>query len=377
MNDPQYYDPNQPQPYDPNQGYYDPNQPQPVGGMPPAGYTRVQAPKKAGDKYKGSGKKGKRPKDPRAPNPWANMGIWAVGLGLPILLIYFAVDKLFMDKISVEMNPYPPVLFEKEEEKQLVTMGQDIAAALREGRKDDLQRHVLWEEVTYRVSRNMELELGQSTVVRDEIKAHWTADIPGLFRQIVGSDGDRVSAQFVKVRQRDGYPCVLIRTMPKPDRVYYFDLLIVPATTMNANGEAIGEKRLRILDIWDCQRAMFASDAVRREVLLELPTAEAHNRPWKAVFGKELTKEQVLALKNMIPSDVLNKPSTLQDLKEMPDFVQNSPQGYDIAIHAYQKLFDGLGHSRTTGSLQNSAEQSANAARIAWPGRIDHGEFTG
>jgi hypothetical protein len=340
MNQPPYSDPNQPQ-----QPYYDPNQypGAPVGGQPPQGYTRVQAPKKsnAGDKYKGSGKKGKRPKDPRAPNMWANMGVWVVGLGLPIMLIYFAIQKLFVEKIEVQYDPYPAVLFDKEKEKELLKLGQDVATELREGHKDELQRRVVWDEVIYRVSRNMQLTLSQSTKVRDEIKAHWPSDIPGLFRQILGSELDRIPTQFVKLRQRDGYPCVLLRTMGKEGRVYYYDLLVVPVKAQIADG-VFDEEKLRIVDIWDCQRGMFASDQVRREVLLEMPTNDDASRPWKAIWGDQLTKEDILAIKTMLLTDSLNKTSTIQDLKELPDYVRNSPQGYDIAIHAYQKLMDGI-----------------------------------
>jgi hypothetical protein len=333
MNQPPYSDPNQPQP---------PNQ-YPVGGQPPQGYTRVQAPSKskAGDQYKGSGKKGKRPKDPRAPNMWSNMGVWVVGLGLPAMLIYFAIQKLFVDKIEVQYDPYPAVVFDREKDKELLKMGQDVAQELREGRKDELQRRVIWDEVIYRVSRNMQLTLSQSTKVRDEIKAHWPSDIPGLFRQILGSELDRIPTQFVKIRKRDGYPSVLIRTMGVEGRVYYYDLMVVPVKAQISDG-VFDEEKLRIVDIWDCQRGMFASDQVRREILLELPTNDDASRPWKAIFGDQLTKENILAVKTMLLTDSLNKTSTLQDLKELPDFVRNSPQGYDIAIHAYQKLMDGI-----------------------------------
>jgi hypothetical protein len=349
MNQPPFPDPNQPQPAfydpnDPNQAYYDPNEyaPADMGGQPPQGYTRVQAPTKAGDKYKGTGKKGKRPKDPRAPNPWANMGIWIVGLGLPIMLVYFAIQKLFVDKIEVQYDPYPAVLLEKERDKELIELGQTIATQLREGRKDELVRHVIWDEVIYRVSRNMELTLRQSTDVRDELKTRWVSDNPGLFRQILGGDIDRMPAQFVKIRQRDGYPCLLLRTMPKEGRVQYFDFLLVPVRPTPTDGEAAVE-RLRIVDIWDCQRAMFASDAIRREVIREVvATDESTNRPWKAVFGENLTKEQILAIKSMIGLDALNKPSTLADLRELPETFQKSAQGYDIAIHAYQHLLDSI-----------------------------------
>ncbi len=305
---------------------------EPLGGQPPAGYTRVQAPKKTkvGDKYKGTGKP-PRKRDPRAPNPWANLGIWAVGLGLPVMLVYFFVQKLFVDKIDVQYDPYPAVQVEKEQEKPLLALGKQIATELQEGSKAELQRRVVWPEVIYRVCQNMELGLHESTVIRDGIRAHWTADIPGLFRQILGSDLERVDCQFVKLRTRAGYPALLLRTMVKPGRVSYFDLLVVPV-----------EGQWQVADIWDCQRGMFASDWVRREVIMELPTANEANRPWKAVFGEDLTKEQILAIKNMIPSEVLNKPHVLQDLRELPDSVRNSPFAYDVAIHAYQKLIDGI-----------------------------------
>ena len=338
MNQP-YYDPNDPnqQPYDPNQ---QPGQPQ-YGG-----YVRVQPEKKqkAGDKYKGSGKKVKGKKGKNQPGSGAAMmntiGTWLIGLGLPALLIYFMITKLFVEKIEVQMDPYPPVKLSPEQEKEALKFGETIATQLTEGHKDDIQRTVLWPEVTYRVSRKMQLSLSQSVTVRDEIKAKWEADVPGLFRQILGSDLDRVPTKFVKLRERDGYPCALIRTMPVEGRVNYYDLLLVPAK--GTNKLLPEEEKLMVVDIWDCNRAGYSSDAIRREVILNLPTDNDHNLPWRSVYGENRTKEEILAIKVLIPSDVLNRPQALDDIAALPEELRKSQEMYSIAVKAYQKIFNGI-----------------------------------
>ena len=312
-----------------NDDAFDPNDSDAQGGQPPAGYTRVE---KIGKKYAGSGKKvkGKQPPGKRGPSPWAGLGTWMVGLGLPVLLVYFMVQKLFVEKTVVSYDPYPPVKYEAEQMEALKVLGQEVAGELTEGRRELLQRRVLWPEVTYRVGLPMKLQTGQQVLVRDTIHADHESKIPGLFRQIFGGELERAAAQLVRLAERDGYPSVIVRVMPTEERVLYYEMLTVPV-----------EGKLRIVDIYDFNRGMFASDAVRREVIRDLPTDDANSGPWKAIYGEKRTKEELLAIKTMLPGDILHQTNVLDNIASLPEEVQNSREGYSMAVHGWYAMLNG------------------------------------
>ena len=311
-----------------NDPYNDPNNPQSAGGEPPAGYTRVE---KVGNKYVTPGKKkGKKGPKPRGHNPWSNVGAWVIGLGLPALLVYFMIQKLFVEDIVVSKDPYPPVQYSDEQRALLKTLGQEVAFELREGRQELLQRRVLWPEVTYRVSRNMKLTLSQEVTIRDTIHAKNESDIPGLFRQVLGPELTRVPCEFVRLSQREGYPSAIVRTMETEARVLYFELLTVPV-----------EGKLRIVDIYDLNRGMFGSDAVRREVILEISTDEKYNLPWRAIYGDKRTPQEIIAIKVLLQNDILNRSQALDDIATLSDESRNTPEIYSMVVHATQGILNG------------------------------------
>ena len=311
-----------------NDPYYDPNNPQPSGGEPPAGYTRVE---KVGNKYVTPGKKkGKKGPKPRGDNPWANLGVWVIGLGLPVLLIYFMIQKLFVEDIVISKDPYPPVQYEAEQMALLKTLGQEVAFELREGRQELLQRRVLWPEVIYRVSRNMKLTLSQEVTVRDTIHAKNESDIPGLFRQVLGPELTRVPCEFVRLSQREGYPCAIVRTMESEARVLYFEFMTVPV-----------DGKLRIVDIYDLNRGMYGSDAVRREVILEISTDEKYNQPWRAIYGEKRTPQEIIAIKVLLQNDILNRSQALDDIATLSDEVKNTPEIYSMIVNATHGILNG------------------------------------
>lgn len=322
---------NQP-PYDPNDPYaaYPEDEQQP--DQLPGGFVRAEPagkPKKTkvGDKYKVTGKA--KYSGSKKQNPWTSVGIWIVGLGLPVLLVLFGVKKLFLDDGVVMSNPMEAVELSKEQTAELEKMGVEIAQQLTEGRKSELIKLTAWEAVSYRLTRGMKLSTSQSIKIRDAINAQWPADIPGVFRQILGSDLERVPAQFVKVRKRDGYASALIRSMPSDKRIMYYDIMVVPV-----------EGKLKIVDIWDCNLAMYASEAVRREVILEIPTNEGVNTPWRAVFGDDLSKENILAIKTLLGHDVLNRVQALDDIAVLPEPIRKQREFYSMGIHASIKSLD-------------------------------------
>jgi hypothetical protein len=326
-----------------SQPYYNPNDPNqpayyPQGGQPPTGYTRVEPQKqqKAGDKYKGSGKKsGKSNKNPRGSSPWANLGVWIIGLGLPVLLVYFGIQKLMVEDTVVEMNPHPPVQLSDEQKKTFVTWSEEVATGLREGKQDELQRLVAWRGVQYRVIKPMQLTLGETVKMRDIIKAEWESDIPGLFRQLGGGDLVRIPAQFVKFRERDGYPTALIRIMPTEEDVRYFDLLVVP---VQEDEKGAPVERLKIVDIYDCNRGSYASEMVRQESIVQFPTNEEDNLAWRSIYGENRTGPEVLTIKNILLKEALNNVAILTDLEEIPADLQGTRWSYSLRIHAYQKM---------------------------------------
>lgn len=314
-----------------NEPFYDPNDlndPELLGGQPPAGYTRIE---KVGKKYVGTGPKKPAKKGPgRGASPWTTLMTWVVGLGLPVLLIYFMVQKLFIEKTVVSSDPYPPVKYEEAQLAELKTLGQEVAQELREGKTDLLQRRVVWPEVIYRVGQKMKLTTGQQVTVRDTIHAKNESDVPGLFRQVLGNDSQRTPAQLVRIAERDGYPTVIVRTMPTDVRVLYFEMLTVPV-----------DGKLKIVDIYDWNRGMFAADAVRREVLLEIRTDEAANLPWRAIYGEKLSVEQILAIKVLLNNDILDRSQVLDDIAVLPAEVRDSSEVFSMSLKAYQKLLEG------------------------------------
>lgn len=256
--------------------------------------------------------------------------ILTTGLLVGGWVLYFMAGKIFSGPSDSKL-PYPSTELSEAQKVELKKLAKTVAEQLSGGNKDQLQRHVVWENVEHRLKSRMNLTGVLAQNMKDEVRNQWRGDVPGLFRQILGSERDRLSASFIRIRQRDNIPCALIRTTPSDNRVQYFDLLVVPV-----------KDKLMITDIWDCNRGMFASDFLIREMLRTMPTNDDSSYPWKAIYGENRTKQEILEVKNLLAMDLLNRPHALGAIAALPPDLAQSREAYSMSVHAYQKLITGI-----------------------------------
>lgn len=266
--------------------------------------------------------------------------ILVTGLSVGAWLLYFMAGKIFSDS-SDSNKPYPPAELTEEQLVELTALAKTVAGQLSGGNKDQLPRHIVWDNVVHRLKSRMKLSGVLEQDMKEEIRKTWRGDVPGLFRQILGSDLERLSAAFIRTRERDNIPCALIRTMPGDNSVRYYDLMVVPV-----------KGKLMITDIWDCNRGMFASDFLVREILRDMPTNDDASYPWKAVYGENRNKEEILELKNLLGLDLLNRPHALKAIEVLPSDMARSREVYSMSIHAYQKLLSGIVSAEQLGKCK-------------------------
>ncbi len=311
---------------DPQEPYHQqPQYQQP--GLP--GYSRVpDPPRKKKKKKGGKGKAGKESGGEATANIGATIGIWVLGIGLPILLGYFLITKVFMREEPMAKNPFPPAELTRDQLAACETWARQLALDLTEGRQDDVHKAVLYDALVYRTQVAFHAGRDIRYFVRDQVNALISTQVPGIFSQVL-MGADRIPTQVLRLSKRAGYPCVTLRTMPKAERLLYYDLLV------HASGN-----EFKIVDLYDWTFGVYASEVARRTVLIEMPTDLKSLKPWQTVFGEDVDQTDVLKLKGLLQEDILHRPSALDTIDTLGATARKAPDIYSMELKALVKLND-------------------------------------
>jgi hypothetical protein len=234
---------------------------------------------------------------------------------------------------------YPPVALSAQEKKDVEEMAKQVAEHLNNGYGGDIQALTDWNVIIQRVANGIQGGVLDKNEIRDKINKEWATDSDGLFRNVLldqKRDAQKVDAAFVAHSERDGYATVKLRIAPKayPNRVEYHEALIYPLKQDD------GSKKLKIIDSYDAQQALWVSDRLRWAAIQESGVKSEDNGMWLRTFGED-AKPHLLELKTLISQDVLrNGGAAYKTISAFPKEMRANPDVWAMEFAACRNALD-------------------------------------
>ncbi len=258
-----------------------------------------------------------------------------------LLLLFIAYQKIkgSKSKRGGWVIGYPPIELSAEQQTQAEAMGKAISTALSSGQAAEAHALTQWAATMNRIEKDVTPDMLGRNELRRIINEQWAGSSPGIFRRMLLNSHlpttgvlDRVEAGYVRMVKREGYAAALIRTTQVPNRVEYHEVLIYP---MKDEGG-----KLRVIDIFDRQTGVYASDRLRWVGVQEESVKSDENAQWLGAFGDDAAPH-VIKLKGLISQDVLqNGGGAYETIRSLPEPFRSSPNIYAMELYALRNILD-------------------------------------